>query len=700
MRNNQPISGNAYPLQENQSLISRTDAQGNITYVNQDFIDISGFTEAELIGSPHNMVRHPDMPTEAFADMWDTLKSGNSWTGMVKNRRKNGDHYWVLANATPIRENGTVVGYTSVRTVPNCDQIAQASSAYARFKEGRAGSLKMSQGQVVRRGIIGKIASLKDLHIQGRLTLLIGLLCLLMSAIGALGLYGMHASNQGLLTVYEDRTVPLGQLDRVARLLQNNRLLVSEAIYSTNLDAINNASTKIESNLGEEQKTWEAYMVTKLTPEEKKLAEQFGLDRANFVNRSLMPAIAALKSGNIDEVKRLEHEVMALDFKPVREGMDALIQLQLDVAKQESDRAQANFIFMRNIVTAAILLGMILSFFAARFLIRAIIGPLNQAVVVAKEIAAGNLTANIAIKSNDEIGQLQHALDVMRKSLTNIISGVRRNAEMIESASAQIADGNHDLSQRTEEQASTLEETAASMEELTATVQNNAENSKQARELAHVASDIALQGGEAMSQVVGTMDSIAHSSKKITDIISVIDSIAFQTNILALNAAVEAARAGEQGRGFAVVATEVRNLAQRSATAAKEIKDLISDSVAKVESGTRQVTDARKTIEDIVTAVQQVTDIMNEITTASVEQSSGIEQVNQAVMQMDDVTQQNAALVEEAAAAAEALQMQGHSLVQGMGVFRLNGIQQAPARKSLQAASRSTKISHAVMSKR
>lgn len=294
---------------------------------------------------------------------------------------------------------------------------------------------------------------------------------------------------------------------------------------------------------------------------------------------------------------------------------------------------------------------------------------------------------------------MQHALDVMRKSLTNIISRVRRNAEMIESASGQIADGNHDLSQRTEEQASTLEETAASMEELTATVQNNAENSKQARELAHVASDIALQGGEAMSQVVGTMDSIAHSSKKITDIISVIDGIAFQTNILALNAAVEAARAGEQGRGFAVVATEVRNLAQRSATAAKEIKDLISDSVAKVESGTRQVTDARKTIEDIVTAVQQVTDIMNEIATASMEQSSGIEQVNQAVMQMDDVTQQNAALLEEAAAAAEALPMQGHALVQGMGVFRLNGIQQASARKTLELASWDATISHASVAK-
>lgn len=302
------------------------------------------------------------MPEEAFPDMWNTLKSGHSWTGMVKNRRKNGDHYWVLANATPIRENGTVIGYSSVRTVPSADQIAQASSAYARFKEGRAGSLKISQGQVVRRGVIGHIAALKELHIQGRLTLLIGLLCLLMSAVGALGLYGMHASNQGLLTVYEDRTVPLGQLDRVARLLQNNRLLVSQAIYAANPDEISNAAGKVEGNIDQVQKTWEAYMATKLTPEEQKLAEQFGSDRTKLVNRSLMPAIAALKSGNIDEVKRLEHDVMALDFKPVNAGIDALIQLQLDVARQEAGSAEANFTFMRNTVIAAILLGMMLFF--------------------------------------------------------------------------------------------------------------------------------------------------------------------------------------------------------------------------------------------------------------------------------------------------------------------------------------------------
>lgn len=679
MRNNQPVTGNECPLRDDQSLISRTDTHGNITYANEDFIAISGYTEDELIGSPHNMVRHPDMPVEAFADLWSTLKSGDSWTGMVKNRSKNGDHYWVLANATPIKENGKIIGYTSVRTAPSQDQIAQASSVYALFKEGKAAGLKISHGQVVRRGIIGKIASLTTLNIQGRLTLVISLLCLLMTVIGALGLYGMNASNEGLRTLHEDRAIPLGQLSTIVSLLERNQLLVSKAIHATNLDEVKNAADKVESNIVEVNKIWDAYMATYLTPEERKLAEKFSIDRANFVDRGLKPAVAALNVNNINELKRLEHNVMAVDFIPVSEGIDALIKLQIDVSEQEAGKSQANFVFMRNVVTSVVILGIFLSFFVARLLIRAIVRPLNQAVTVAKEIAAGNLTATIQVNSSDETGQMLHALSVMEKSLSNIISGVRRNAEIIGTTSAQIAEGNQDLSQRTEEQASTLEETAASVEELTSTVKNNAENSKQARALAQSASDIALQGGNAMGQVVGTMESIAHSSKKITDIISVIDGIAFQTNILALNAAVEAARAGEQGRGFAVVAAEVRNLAQRSASAAKEIKNLIDDSVSKVEIGSTQVADARKTIDNIVSAVQQVTNIMSEISTASMEQSNGIEQVNQAIMRMDEVTQQNAALVEEAAAAAIALQEQGYSQVQGMAVFRLKGVQQASA---------------------
>ena len=297
--------------------------------------------------------------------------------------------------------------------------------------------------------------------------------------------------------------------------------------------------------------------------------------------------------------------------------------------------------------------------------------PLGEAVKVAQAVAAGDLTQKIEVSSGVETGQLLAALKAMNESLVKIVSEVRSGTDSIATASKQIASGNADLSQRTEEQASSLEETASSMEELTSTVKQNAENAKQANQLALGASAVAVKGGEVVGQVVETMSSINESSNKIVDIIGVIDGIAFQTNILALNAAVEAARAGEQGRGFAVVASEVRNLAQRSAAAAKEIKALIGDSVDKVGAGTKLVDEAGKTMQEIVTSVKRVTDIMSEITAASQEQSSGIEQVNQAITQMDEVTQQNAALVEEAAAAAESLQEQAQNLEAAVAVFNV-----------------------------
>ena len=305
------------------------------------------------------------------------------------------------------------------------------------------------------------------------------------------------------------------------------------------------------------------------------------------------------------------------------------------------------------------------------FVGRSIIRPLNNAIAIARHVADGDLTSHIEVKSQDETGQLLKVLKDMNASLVGIVGEVRDTTDSIITAAQQIAAGNSDLSQRTEQQASSLEETASSMEQLTSTVKQNAENAKQANQLAANASDIAVKGGQVVGEVVQTMASISTSSKKIVDIISVIEGIAFQTNILALNAAVEAARAGEQGRGFAVVASEVRNLAQRSAAAAKEIKSLIGDSVDKVDTGSRQVDQAGATMQEIVTAVKRVTDIMSEIAAASNEQSAGIEQVNQAIIQMDEVTQQNAALVEQAAAAAEAMQEQAGTLMGAVSVFKL-----------------------------
>ncbi|SDA81307.1 methyl-accepting chemotaxis protein [Janthinobacterium sp. 551a] len=327
----------------------------------------------------------------------------------------------------------------------------------------------------------------------------------------------------------------------------------------------------------------------------------------------------------------------------------------------------------RNLLLTLAALALAFGVVCAWVLTMGIVRPLRTAVEIARKVADGDLTAQIDASAKDETGQLLLALQDMNTSLLNIVSEVRSGTDSIATSSTQIAAGNQDLSSRTEEQAGSLEETASSMEELTSTVKQNADNARQANQLAASAAQVAVKGGDVVAQVVGTMQSINASSNKIVDIISVIDGIAFQTNILALNAAVEAARAGEQGRGFAVVASEVRNLAQRSASAAKEIKTLIGASVEQVNAGSMLVAQAGSTMNDIVDSVQRVSDIITEITAASSEQSVGIDEINRAIGQMDAVTQQNAALVEESAAAAESMQHQAHSLAQVVSVFKLNG---------------------------
>ncbi|CAN7312870.1 methyl-accepting chemotaxis protein [Variovorax sp. LjRoot290] len=365
----------------------------------------------------------------------------------------------------------------------------------------------------------------------------------------------------------------------------------------------------------------------------------------------------------------------------------ALERKAIDDMSRAIDEANAQSFNLRIALTAlTLLLGGVCAFLIARSITR----PIDRAVQVAETVASGDLTSRIEVDSRDETGQLMHALKNMNESLAKVVGEVRSGTDTIATASGQIAAGNHDLSSRTEEQASSLEQTAASMEELTSTVKQNADNARQANQLAVSASAVAVKGGSVVSQVVDTMGSINASSRKIVDIIGVIDGIAFQTNILALNAAVEAARAGEQGRGFAVVASEVRNLAQRSAAAAKEIKTLIGDSVEKVEEGSKQVAEAGRTMDEIVDSVKRVTDIMGEITAASHEQTQGIEQINQAITQMDQVTQQNAALVEEASAAAQSLQEQAGSLSQTVSIFKLSQEEAAVVLAQVQARSRPT----------
>ncbi len=407
------------------------------------------------------------------------------------------------------------------------------------------------------------------------------------------------------------------------------------------------------------------------TPEKKALYDKVGELRKAYLAAREEVSKAKL-AGDMEGANRIFNERFEPTSRSYLAGVQQMVDTEralLDAAAERSKEMRASTSLML-VVFGVLSLG--LGLVLAWLLVRSITHPLRRAVEVAEAVAAGDLTSRIEVTTKDETGQLMHALKGMNGSLAKVVGEVRHGTDAIATASGQIAAGNQDLSSRTEEQASSLEQTAASMEELTSTVKQNADNARQANQLAVSASEVAVRGGGVVSQVVDTMGSINSSSKKIVDIIGVIDGIAFQTNILALNAAVEAARAGEQGRGFAVVASEVRNLAQRSGAAAKEIKGLIDDSVDKVEAGSRQVAEAGRTMDEIVDSVKRVTDIMGEITAASQEQSTGIEQVNQAIAQMDQVTQQNAALVEEAAAAAQSMQEQAASLVESVSVFKLD----------------------------
>lgn len=519
MRINQPVSGNEVEVKDGQSIVSKTDLRGNIQYCNPTFIEISGFAEHELTGSPHNLVRHPDMPVQAFADLWGTIKEGRQWDGMVKNRCKNGDHYWVRANVTPVIEKNQVVGYMSVRTKPSRAEIADAEKLYQRMREDKSGSMKLHHGKLVRAGFMGLVH--RALEMSGVVKLALGM----------------------------------------------------AAIF------------------------------------------------------------AVVAAGSIMHFMRSDFQMLDL--------------LVLGLAS-------------------------VLIAWNGFAIHRAYIQPLQQAILAARTMAGGDLSTPVPKGDDSEMGQLMQAMRQMNINLVSIIGDVRTNVNSITRGSREIADGNLDLSNRTESQASNLEETAASMEEFASSIKQNSESAAQASQLAAVASAVAQQSGDMVNKVGRTMYEISDSAKSIENIISLIDGIAFQTNILALNAAVEAARAGEQGRGFAVVASEVRNLAQRSAGAAKEIKTLIGDSMSKVSTGNKLVEEAGRTMSQLVTSVQSVSGIIHEISNASREQSDGVEQMNQAITQMDELTQQNAAMVEEAAASANSLAEDARSLQHAISVFKLN----------------------------
>ncbi|NHC07200.1 methyl-accepting chemotaxis protein [Azonexus fungiphilus] len=897
MRNNQPVTQHKVLLTADSLIVSKTDLKGLITYVNKDFIEISGFSEGELIGQPHNMVRHPEMPVEAFADMWRDLKDERPWTGMVKNRCKNGDFYWVLATATPIRENGQVVGYMSVRRQPTRAQVEAAESAYRMFREKRAGGLRIRHGAVVNGGP-GLFAgwSLRQKLFAGFASLLMA-----MVVVAGIAVWGTGQTHDNAVRLNDGGLKPTQALAVIGRLMAENRSQVLLTLQHDPAGAyaglhdheIEFHTRQIDANIAEISRQWEIYARQISSPAQQQLADAFVEARMRYVKEGLLAAKEALLAGRFDDANMILLKKINPSYTAAAAKAEELFRMQADEAQALVDAGDALHRNQLAWILAILVLALLGGIGVAVAITRSITRPIADIVATFQSLANGDFTRNVDISRNDEMGKILQGLQSMQiqqgfnvaeaqriandnlririaldcvssnlriaddegivlyankglqstlrriepamrerqpgfsvdrfigssigdfyadpqaalrglrelqgtrrtemeiggrifnvvtnpiinergerlgtvgewldrtaeinaqrlvaelihkasegnldarldadalegfykelgeginsllgttasaineiadllsriaagdlmhtveteyrgtfgrlkddanqtvRRLRELVGGIQGSAEMINVAAKEIASGNQDLSSRTEEQASSLEETASSMEELTATVKQNAENARQANELAGNAQRVAEQGGEVVGKVVDTMGSIHQASAKIADIIGVIDGIAFQTNILALNAAVEAARAGEQGRGFAVVATEVRNLAQRSAAAAKEIKGLISDSVGRVETGSKLVNQAGSTMTEIMTSIKRVARIVTDIAEASREQSAGIEQVSLAVSQMDEVTQQNAALVEQAAAAAESLEEQAESMARAVAVFRL-----------------------------
>nr|WP_314861435.1 methyl-accepting chemotaxis protein [uncultured Undibacterium sp.] len=512
-----------------------------------------------------------------------------------------------------------------------------------------------------------------NVTIKFRLIATMAFMGIMLAVGGAMGLFGVRNSNATITELFTNQLPSLEALSESRINLLRARTAIARSIAHPEASDNEVNIKRVEDFLQKSDNVWKKYVALPAGEDEKKIAQEVVVAREKFIKDGFLPMLAALKAQNTVEADRLNMQVVPDLFRSYSDKMEGLNGFQMKSAEkmwQENQQAYKVFMWVDLI---GVLAGLIAVSVSAYYLLAAISHPLHFVLNQFDAIGNGDLSNQIKAKSNDEMGQLLTGLENMRQNLVQTVTIVRQGSSSIAVSSGEIATGNMDLSARTENQAASLEETASSMEELTSTVQQNADNARQANTLALKASGVASKGGQVVGDVVHTMNSIKDSSKKIVDIIGVIDGIAFQTNILALNAAVEAARAGEQGRGFAVVASEVRSLAQRSASAAKEIKELINDSVNKVDTGSRLVDDAGHTMDEIVVSIKGVADIMAEITAASVEQSDGIAQVNIAISKMDEAVQQNAALVEEAAAAAGSMQDQANNLNQAVSIFKLSG---------------------------